>query len=148
MPKDCTQAVCGSYVRIFPSIVLYFCSNVLGFFTLVANRMVFRATCSKRFLIFLSTVLCTPLYLTLNLFFASSIDFVYALVSGCGDECLFSSVLGIDLCGTFCGVTFLLICTSSSDHLSRSCMTSAGSGGCSRFFRSKNACFAFSQFKL
>ena len=27
-------------------------------------------------------------------------------------------------------------------------MTSAGSGGFSRFFRSKHACFAFSQFKL
>ena len=86
MPKDRTQAVCGVYVRIFPSIVLYFCSNVLGFFTLVAIRMVFRATCSKRFLIFLSTVPCTPLYLTVNLFFASSIDSVYAPVSGCGDD--------------------------------------------------------------
>ena len=70
LPKDCTQAVCGVYVRIFPSIVLYFCSNVFGFFffTLVASRMVFRVTCSMRFLIFLSTVRCTPLYLKFILF--------------------------------------------------------------------------------
>ena len=53
--------------------------------------MVFRANCSKHFLIFLSTVPCTPLYLTLSLFFASSIDSVYAPVSGCGQkQCLFS----------------------------------------------------------
>ena len=148
MPNGCTQAVCGVYVRIFPSIVLYFCLNVSGFFTLVAIRMIFRSTCSKRFLIFLSTVPCSPLYHTLKLFFASSIDSVYAPVSGCGDECLFSSVVGIGLCGIFCCVSFLQICTSSSDHLSRSCLTSAGSGGFSRFFRSKHGCFAFSQFKL
>ena len=148
MPKDCTQAVCDVYVRIFPSIVLYFCSNVFGFFILVASRMVFRATCSMRFLIFLSTVYCTPLYLKLSLFLASSIDSVYAPFSGYGSECLFSSFLGIGSCGTFCCFSFFRICTSSSDHRSRSCMTSAGNGGFSRFFRSKHACFAFSQFKF
>ena len=38
--------------------------------------------------------------------------------------------------------------TSSSDHRCKSCITSAGRGGFVRFFRSKHACFAFSQFKL
>ena len=41
-----THAVCGVYVRIFPSIVLYFCSNIFGSFTFVANLTVFLATCS------------------------------------------------------------------------------------------------------
>ena len=43
---------------------------------------------------------------------------------------------------------FSLTVTSSTDHHCRSCMTSAGIGGFSRFFQSKHACFAFSQFKL
>ena len=73
---------------------------------MVANRIVFRATCSMRLLMFLSTVRCTPLYLRLSLFLAISIDSEYAPVSGCVGECLFVSVLGIGLCGTICGVSF------------------------------------------
>ena len=49
-----------------------------------------------------------------------------------------------------CGLVFpfSLIETSSSDHLCRSCMISAGNGGFVRFFLSKHACRAFSQLKL
>ena len=64
-------------------MVLSFCSIISGFFNSVANRMVFRATSSMRFSIFLSTVRCTPLYLRLSLLLASSIGFEYAPVSGC-----------------------------------------------------------------
>ena len=59
--------------------------------------MVFRATCSMRFSTFLSTVCCTPFYIMLGWFLASSIGFEYASVSGCVDECLFVSVLGSGL---------------------------------------------------
>ena len=37
---------------------------------------------------------------------------------------------------------------SSSDHLSKSCIISAGNGGFIRFFLSEYACFAFFQFKI
>ena len=40
-----------------------------------------------------------------------------------------------------------MILTSSSDHRCNSCITSAGSGGFVRFFRSKHAWFALFQFK-
>ena len=40
------------------------------------------------------------------------------------------------------------IVTSSSDHLCRSCIISAGRGCFVRLFRSKQACFAFSPFEL
>ena len=43
---------------------------------------------------------------------------------------------------------FSLTVTSSADHLRRSCMISAGSGGCAKFFLSKHACFASTQFRL
>ena len=36
--------MCGVDVRIFPSTILYFCSNVLGSLTFVAILTVFRAT--------------------------------------------------------------------------------------------------------
>ena len=65
----------------------------------------------------------------LSLFLASSIGFEYAPVSGCVGECLFVSVLGSDLCVTLGGDPFFRICTSSSDHRPRSCITSAGRGG-------------------
>ena len=117
-------------------MVLFLRSNVFGFLTFVANRIVFRATCSMRFSLFLSTVRCTPLYLMLVLFLASSIAFEYAPVSGCVGECLFVSVLGSDLCETLGDHPFFRICTSSSDHRSRSCITSAGRDGFVRFFRS------------
>ena len=55
-------------------MVLYFCSNVFGFLNFVASLIVFRATCSIRFSIFVSIVLCTPLYPMLGLVLASSID--------------------------------------------------------------------------
>ena len=139
------RCVCENF-SVYCFVFLFKC--FFGFFSLVASRMVFCATSSMRFLIFLSTVRCTPLYLKLSLFSASSTDSVYAPVSDCGDEYLFSSVLGIGSCGTFCGVSFFRICTSSSDHRSRSCMTSAGNGGFTGFFRSKRACFALSQFEL
>ena len=71
--------------------------------------MVFCATCSMRFPIFLSTVRCTPLYLILSLFLASSIDFEYAPVSGCVGEFVFVSVLGSGLCVTLGGDPFLPI---------------------------------------
>ena len=82
------------------------------------------------------------------MFLARSIHSVYAPVSGCDGECLFSSILGMRSCGTLCGVSFFRICTSSSDRRSRFRMTSAGNGGLTRFFQSKHACFALSQFKL
>ena len=129
-------------------MVLYFCSNVFGFLTFVANRIIFRATCSNRFSIFLSIVLCTPLYLFLSLFLASSIDLECATVSGCVGECVLVSILGSDLCVTLGVDPFFCICTSSSAHRWRSCITSAGRGGFVRFFRSKHACFALSQFRL
>ena len=129
-------------------MVLFFSSNFFGVLTFVANRIAFRAFFSMRFSLFLSTVHCTPLYLMLSLFSASSIAFEYAHVSGCVGECLFMSVLGSDLCVTLGDHPFFRICTSSSDHRSRSCITSAGRGGFVRFFRSKHACFALSQFRL
>ena len=129
-------------------MVLCFCSNVFGFLTFVANRIVFRATCSIRFSMFLSIVLCTPLCLMLSLFLASSIGFECAPVSGCVGECVFVTVLGSDLRVALCGDPLFCMCTSSSDHRWRSCITSAGRGGFVRFFRSKHACFALSQFRL
>ena len=84
----------------------------------------------------------------LSLFLASSIGLECALVSGCVVECVFVSVLGSDLCVTLGGDPFFCICTSSSDHRLRSCITSAGRGGFGRFFRSKHACFALSQFRV
>ena len=78
-------------------------------FYFVANRMVFRDTCSMRFSILLSTVRCTPFYLMLSLFLASSIGFEYAPVSGCDGECLFVSVLVSGLCETLKGDPFFRI---------------------------------------
>ena len=49
-------------------------------------------------------------------------------------------------CG--CSCCLWLIETSSSDHCCKSCMISAGRYGFVRFFRSKHACFAFSQVRL
>ena len=144
IPKQCV--VC--WLGFFSSMVLYFCLNVFGFLTFAANRIVFSATCSIRFSIFLSIVLCTPFYPTLCLFSASSIGLECAPVSGCVGEYALVSVLGSDLCVTLGGDPFFCICTSSSDHRLRSCITSAGRGGFVRFFQSKHACFALSQFRL
>ena len=52
------------YVKIFPSVVLYFCWK---YFTLVAIRIVFLATCSDRLLTFLSVGYCILLNLLFNL---------------------------------------------------------------------------------
>ena len=93
VPKQCV--VCR--LELFHLWFYIFCSNVFGFYNFVANRMIFRATCSMRFLLFLSTIRCTPLYLMLSLFLASSIGFEYAPVSGCVGECLFVCVLGSGL---------------------------------------------------
>ena len=49
-------------------------------------------------------------------------------------------------CG--CSCCLWLIETSSSDHCCKSCMISAGRDGFVRFFRSKHACFAFSQVRM
>ena len=140
LPNVYTHAVCGVYVRSFPSTVLYLCSNVFGFLTFVAILMVFLATCSIRFLVCASIVLCTPLYLKLSLSLASSITLGPAPVFCCGVEFDFCNLFGI------CGLVFpfSLIETLSSDHLCRSCMISAGNGGFVRFFLSKHACLAFS----
>ena len=62
-PKVCTHEVCGVFVRIFQSMVLYFCSNVSGVFIFVTFIIVFRATWSLRFSVFFYLVspvlLCT-----------------------------------------------------------------------------------------
>ena len=97
-------------------MVLYFCSNVVGFLTFVANRIVFRATCSIHFSMFLSIVLCISLYLMLSLFLVSSIGFECAPVSGCVGDFVLVSVLGSVLCVALGGDPFFCICTSSSDQ--------------------------------
>ena len=143
MPNVCTHAVCGVYVKIFPSNVLYLYSNVFGFFTFVAILMVFRATCSVRFLVCASIVLSIPFYLTLSLFFHSSITLGRHLFSVVSVNFAFEDFLA------FVSLSFLFLTdTSSFDHLNRSCMISAGSGGFLRFCLSKHACFAFSDFEL
>ena len=83
----------GSDFSIYGLIFLF---KLFEFLSFVANRMVFRATCSIRFSVFLSIVLCTPLYLIIKLFLVNSIGFEYAPVSGCVGECVFVSVLGSD----------------------------------------------------
>ena len=75
---------------------------------------------------------------------ASSITLGPALVFCSGvefDVCSFFGIFGLVF-------PFYLIETSSSDHLCRSCMISAGNGGFVRFFLSKHACLAFSQLGL
>ena len=99
----CTHAVCGVYVRIFPSMVLYFCSNVFGSLTFVAILVVFRATWSIRFFVFSSIVVCNPLYLTFNLSLTISIFFDFAPVFCCVREFVFVRFLGI------CGFRFILL---------------------------------------
>ena len=92
---------------------------------------------------FLSIVFCIPLYLTFNLSLTISITFDFAPVFCSVGKSVFVMFLGI------CGIhSLFLIDTSSSDHRCRSCMFSAGSGGFARFFRSKHACSALSQFRL
>ena len=86
-------------------------------------------------------VVCIPLYLwfllsmfisMLRLRFAPGVCFdVLSAPIGCGWSCC-----------------RLLIETSSSDHCCKSCMISVARGGFVRFFRSKHACFAFSQLRL
>ena len=75
--------------------------KIFGFLTSVASRMVFCATCSIRFSMFLSIVLCIPLYLTLSLFLAGSIDLECAPVSGRVGDCMLVSVFGIGFCVAF-----------------------------------------------
>ena len=92
---------------------------------------------------FLSTVVCTPLYLTFNLTLTIFITFDFAPVVCCVGELVFVRFLGI------CGFSSsFLIDTSSSDHRCKSCIISAGSGGFVRFFLSKHACFALYQLRL
>ena len=137
-------------VRIFPSIVLYFCSKVFTFvktfksFTFVPNIIVFLATCSTFFFIIGSVCCCIPLYLKFNLSFSSATVFlVFTPVVKCGRVStipVFSATIGSGI--------LRLMHSSSSDHFSRSCIFSAGIGWSVRFFRSKQACLAFSQFRL
>ena len=75
---------------------------------------------------FLSIVLCTALYHILGLFVSTSIGLECAPASGCVGECVLVRILGSDLCVTLGGDPFFCICTSSSDHRRRSCITSAG----------------------
>ena len=69
--KVFTHVVCGSYVRNFTCMV-FFSSNLLKSWVFVAT-LSFCVTSSFRFFVFLSVVLCIPLYLTFSLFLASSI---------------------------------------------------------------------------
>ena len=86
--------------------------------TFVASLIVFRATCSIRFSMFLSIVLCTPLYLILGLVVAPSIGPECAPVSGCVGECVLVSVLGSDLFVTLGGDPLFCICTWSFEVVS------------------------------
>ena len=98
-----------------------------------------------RFFVFLSIVACTPWYLTSNLSLAIYIVLEFAPVSCGGGKFAFWRLF------CYCGFTFgscLPMDTSASDHRCRSCINSAGSGSFVRFFLSKHACYALSQFKL
>ena len=133
-------------VSILPSIALYFCfcSNIFGSLTSVAISIVFRATCSIFFFMLVSVCWCTPSYLRFKFSFSEAkvfLAFTPELV--CGQLPAASEPLLLIGSGILC-----FILTSSSDHFCKSCMISAGIGGWIRFFQSKQACLAFSQFKL
>ena len=130
-----THAVCGVYVRIFPSIVLYFCSKVFGSFTFVAKLIVFPATCSNFFFIVCSGCCCIPLYLKFNL--SAFLFFTPVVVCGWLSTIpVFSATIGSGI--------LRLMHSSSSDPICRSCIISARIGGRVKFFQSKQACLAFS----
>ena len=99
---------------IFPSIVLYFCSNNLRSFTLVANRIVF-APPGRYIFPYFCLLSPVPLCLTFNLFLIISMVFLdLAPVTCCVVEDAFSRF--------FCSVgdlafgSRLLMETLSSDH--------------------------------
>ena len=104
-----------------------FCWKVLGSFTLVAIRIIFLATCSKRLLMFLSVDVCISLYLLfiLSIYIAMLrlrfVPGVYFDVLSAQIDCV-------------CSCCRWLIETSSSDQCCKSYMISAGRGDFVRFF--------------
>ena len=144
-PIVCIHAVCGVYIKILPSIVMYFCSNVLGSLTFVAIRTVFQATCGMGFFyvgvhFILCSLLLMPLF-SLSEYLVSTpvllfdhIDFHPFKDKSEGS-------------GRFFNGRFVIL-TSNSDEHWRSCIISGWSGGYIKFFQSKQACLNFSQFRL
>ena len=86
-PNVCTHARWGVYVRIFPSIDIFFCSNVFGSFTFVASLVFFFLPPGYTlFSCFCRVLICTHFYLTFNLSLAILITLEFTPVFCCCRE--------------------------------------------------------------
>ena len=141
-PNVCTDAVCGVYVRIFPSIDLHFCSNVFGSFTFVDSLKFFLLPGYTLFSCSCRVLVCTRFCLTFSLTLAIFYNFgapVFLLWRR-------NSLLKI-LWQLWFRFDFFLLMTLCLP-ITKSCIFSTGNDSFVKFFISKQAGFAFAQFKL